>query len=580
MALIATGANSIIYRLAAVRLVFFVIMGLLIMRLYGLQVLNHEHYSALASGQHDLFSKLLPERGEVSVQDKLASELYPVASNITLNLVYAVPSEVTDPKYAASILAPVLEIDQLALESQLQKIDDPYEPLKHLVNDELADKVIKLELAGIHLAPEMVRNYIGGEDYGQLIGFIGFKENLRKGQYGIEQYWEKELAGVQGELKTEREAGGGIIALGNREITPAIDGANIILTIDKNIQSRACAAIRRAVTSHGAVSGSVIIMDPETGAVKALCGSPNFDPNKYAEITDAAVYGNEIVTGTYEPGSVFKPITMAAALEAKAVTPETTYNDTGEVKIGPNTIRNSDLKANGVQTMTQVLQASLNTGAIYAMRQAGIDNFKKTVKRFGFGKATGIELPNEREGNLNSLDEKNEIYSATASFGQGVTVTPIQLTAAFGAIANRGRLMKPYVVQEVTYSDGRKQISSPTVVEQVISPETATTLAAMLVQVVEAGHGTRAGVKGYYIAGKTGTAQVPYEDRAGYDPNKTIGTFVGFGPVDKPKFVMTVRVNEPKGVVFAESSAAPVFGELAKFLLEYYQVPPQRSLDK
>ncbi len=572
-------ASSAVRRLAAIRLVFFVFIGVIILRLYDLQVGQRDFYEALASGQHDLLSQLLPERGEVMVQDPWHDSLYPVATNRTMNLVYAVPQEITDAKYTATVLAPVLALDQAELQAKLDKPNDPYEPIKGALSEEVSDQVAALELPGIHLAPELVRYYLGGEEYGQVLGFMGYVGDSRIGQYGIEQYWEKTLAGVQGELKAEKQAGGGIIALGERQVTPAVDGADIILTIDRNIQTRACTAIRAAVEKHGAVSGSVVIMDPATGAIKALCGWPNFNPNNYAEAIDPFVYSNQVVTDTYEPGSVFKPITMAAALESKAVTPETTYLDTGEVRIGPNTIRNSDLKANGVQTMTQVLQKSLNTGVIFAMREAGVNTFRQVVDDFGFGKLTGIELPNEKAGNVTSIKDKNEIYPATASFGQGIAVTPLQLTAAFGAIANKGRLMKPYLVDEVIYTDGRKQTTSPITTKQVISAETATTLGAMMVQVVEDGHGKRAGVPGYYVAGKTGTAQVPYKDRAGYDPSKTIGTFVGFAPVDAPRFVMAVRVNEPQTVVFAESSAAPVFGELAKFLLEYYQVPPQRATD-
>ena len=571
-------ASSAVKRLAVIRLVFFIFIGVLIFRLYELQVGERAFYEALASGQHDLLADLLPERGEILVQDSLTNSLYPVATNLTLGQVYAVPKEVKDIKYTAAVLAPVLEMDPVELENKLSKTDDPFEPLKEAVSDELSQKVTELKLSGIYIAPILVRHYLGEADYGQILGFMGFVGDTRRGQYGLEQYWEETLAGTQGELRAQREAGGGIIVLGDKQITPAVDGADIVLTIDKNIQSRACGAVSQAVTKHGAKSGSVIIIEPASGAIRAICGAPNFDPNSYGDIQDLLVYSNQVVTDSYEPGSVFKPITMAAALEAKAVTPETTYLDTGEVNIGPNTIRNSDLKANGVQTMTQVLQNSLNTGAIFAMRKAGVEAFRATVAKFGFGKLMGVELPNERAGNIDSIKEKNEIYAATASFGQGISVTELQLAAAFGAIANRGKLMKPYIVQEVRYPDGRKQMAAPLMVGQAVTAETATTLGAMLVQVVEQGHGKKAGVSGYYVAGKTGTAQVPYEDRAGYDPNKSIGTFVGFAPVDAPKFVMAVRINEPGDVIFAESSAAPVFGELAKFLLEYYQVPPQREV--
>ncbi len=351
-----------------------------------------------------------------------------------------------------------------------------------------------------------------------------------------------------------------------------------MLTIDKNIQYTACTALQQAVQKHGASGGSLVVLEPATGAVRALCNAPDFDPNAYAAVADQARFTNAALSSPYEPGSVFKAITMAAALGEGVVTPETTYEDTGQVVIGPDTIKNSDGKAHGRQTMTQVLDESLNTGAVFASRLVGGAKFLDYVKRFGFGEPTGIELPEERSGNLASLKGRNDIYLATASFGQGITATPLQLAAAFGAIANRGQLMRPYVVQAVAKPDGRTEVTSPTSVRQVVSPEVARTLSAMLVSVVEVGHGKRAGVPGYYVAGKTGTAEVAGVAKLGYQQNKNIGSFVGFAPVDDPKFVMLVRVDEPKDVVFAESSAAPVFGEVAKFLLQYYQVPPSRPV--
>ena len=566
-------------RLAIVRLVFFIFFSFIVLRLFQLQVLNHTFYAALASGQHDLFYKLMPKRGEVFVQDPLSKgKQSPVAINQYLNLVYASPKNVVDPNLAAGALTKLLEVPEEDLRQILSKPDDPWEPLKHAVTDEVVQNINNLKIAGIHTEPESVRYYPEGQTMSQLLGFVGFVGDRKQGQYGIEGGWEKTLAGQQGQLRSEKDSGGSLILLGKREITPAVDGASIVLSVDKNIQVRACTALRAAVQRHGAAGGSVVILEPSTGAIRAICNSPSFDPNKYSEVDNLALFSDAAVSAAYEPGSVFKPFTMAAALEKHKVTPETTYVDTGEVKIGEDVIKNSDLKANGRQTMTQVLEASLNTGAIYAMRQVGLSEFAGFVRKFGFGALTGIELPREHAGNIKSLNKRGEIFAATASFGQGITVTPLQLAQAAGAIANQGRMMKPYVVQEISYSDGRKQLTTPTLVRQVLTPEIATTLSAMLVSVVEKGHGKRAGVPGYYVAGKTGTAEVPLSDGAGYDKNKNIGTFVGFAPVDQPRFVMVVKIDEPKDVVFAESSAAPLFGELAKFLLEYYQVPPTREV--
>lgn len=566
-------------RLAFVRLVFLILFSILAVRLFMLQVMDYKFYAALASGQHDLYAKLLPERGQILVQDPLSpAGVFPVAANKPLSLIYSSPKDVPDAQTTAEVLAPILEKEQDELNAILGKKTDPWEPLLHNASDELVEKVKSLQLPGIYSAPEMARYYPAGELFSQLVGFVGFSDGKKQGQYGVERFYESLLAGTQGEIRSQKDAAGRLIALGNKDLLPATNGADVVLTIDKNIQVKACTSLTEAVKKHGAQGGSVIIMDPTSGAIRALCNAPTFDSNKYFQVKNGGVFINAAVSSPYEPGSVFKAITMAAALNEKKVEPSTTYDDTGEVTIGPNTIRNSDNKAHGVQTMTNVLEESLNTGAIFAMRQISVKTFANYIRLFGFGDKLGIDLPHEQSGNVKSLNGKSEIYSATASFGQGITVTPLQLVAAFGAIANRGKLMKPYVVQEVRKTDGTVQITRSQISQNVITPNIADTLSAMLVSAVERGHGKRAGVPGYYVAGKTGTAQIPKLQGGGYEASDlTIGSFVGFAPVDNPKFVMVVKIDRPNDVVFAESTAAPLFGEIAKYLLDYYQIPPTRS---
>ena len=269
---------------------------------------------------------------------------------------------------------------------------------------------------------------------------------------------------------------------------------------------------------------------------------------------------------------------MAIGLELEKVTPSTTYTDTGSVSIGSYTIRNSDGKAHGVQTMMDVLDESLNTGTIFVARKVGVEQFRKYVKAFGFGSITGIDLDTETSGDVSSLDQKkSDIYVATGSFGQGITVTPLQLITAYSALANGGKLMKPYIVDTIVKPDRSVIRTAPKVIRQVISARTSDLIGGMLVNVVRKGHGKRAGVPGYFVAGKTGTAQVPRKDGRGYDRNATIGSFAGYAPVERPAFVMLVRIDNPRDVQWAESSAAPLFGELAHFLLQYYEVPPDEK---
>jgi len=350
------------------------------------------------------------------------------------------------------------------------------------------------------------------------------------------------------------------------------DGSDVVLTIDKTIQYYACDELNNGLSKYGADSGSIIVMNPKTGAIIAMCSAPDYNPNDYNKVDDVSVYNNQSLITAYEPGSVFKAVTMAIALDYGKVTPFTTYNDTGVEKIAEYSIRNSDLKAHGIRTMTQVLEESLNTGTIFAARQVGIDVFADYVKRFGFGRQTDFDLTPEAAGDLSNLDKKHDLYLATASFGQGITVTPMQMVRAYAAIANEGKLMRPFVVEKVNGLDQSK-ITEPKTVGQIISKETAKQLGSMLVSVVQNGHAKGAQVSGYLVAGKTGTAQVPDLERGGYS-DKTIHTFVGYAPYDDPAFVILVKFDNVRNGRFAESSAVPSFQKIAKFILDYYEIPP------
>jgi cell division protein FtsI (penicillin-binding protein 3) len=358
---------------------------------------------------------------------------------------------------------------------------------------------------------------------------------------------------------------------------PAQDGADLILTIDKTIQFQAENILDDTVTKNGADSGCVIVANPKTGAILAIAGYPDFNPNQYNLVTDPSVFNDEAVTGSYEPGSVFKAITMAAALDEGKVTPQTTYDDTGDVLVDGFHIHDSDNKAHGITTMTQVLDWSYNDGAVYAEQQLGNQDFLKYVNKFGFGQPTNIELP-EAVGNLSSLNDNNiQVNFDTASFGQGITVTPMQVLQAYTAFANGGKMMKPYIVQSEVFPNGRVINTQPQVASQVISSQTASTIDAMLLDVVENGYGKEAGVPGYYVAGKTGTAQVAGPDGK-YLVNDNIGTFVGFAPVTNPQFVMLMRIDHPRDASFAETTATPAWGKLAQFILNYDQIPPERPI--
>ncbi len=562
-----------------------VFAAIIILKLFIIQVMDHDVYRALASGQHNIFQKLYPKRGQVFVHDNKDGRLISVITNQQLGFVFADPRHVEDAKAVVETLKPILQLDDervATLQERLRQKDDPYEPIQHGVSQDVLDKITALKLPGILITPETSRLYPEAGMGGHVLGFLGSdKDKGLSGKYGIEGYFNKILSGEMGSLNSERDIAGRIIASGNNSINPAKNGSDIVLTLDRAIQYKVCSALEAAVKKHGADSGSVVIIEPATGRILAMCGAPDFDPNHFNQIKNINDFNNPVIFNAYEPGSIFKAITMAAALDSGAITPTTTFTDTGSVMVDGwhKPLGNAEGKSYGLVDMTKVLEESINTGMVFTMRAMGQEVFVNYVKKFGFGKVTGIELDKEVAGSIVSLDKKSEVYRATASFGQGFMVTPLQVAMAFGAIANGGVLKKPLIIDEIRHADGSVEKRTPQDVAQVMSPKNARTLGAMLVSVVEHGHGKRAGVPGYYIGGKTGTAQVASAS-GGYSLDNTIGSFAGFGPVEDPKFAMVVRIDRPRDVVWAESTAAPLFGELAAFLLQYYEVPPIRTIEK
>lgn len=565
-------------RLGLLAVIFFILSGIIILRMFNVQVWQHTFYQALASGQHELYMKLFPVRGEIKVQDKYAADgEYCIATNYDLSLLYAVPNKIENPEEVAKKLLPYFDLDYETVLTRLSKEDDVYEPLKHKVSDVEKEIISKMEIPGIAFTEEDWRYYPEADYFAHLTGFVGYSDDQKKGVYGLEAYFDDDLAGEQGYLRSEKDAGGRLIPVGEQLIEEAVNGDDIILTIDHNIQYFACNKLKEAVDKHGAKQGSVIIVNPKTGAILAMCNYPSYDPNYYENVEDGSVFVNNAVADQYEPGSVFKIFTMAAGLDSGKVTPESTYEDTGEVKIGKYTIKNSDGKANGIQTMIEVLEKSLNTGSIHVAEAVGANNYYRYIANFGFGDYSGIDINGENSGDLTGLETGKEIYMATGSFGQGLTVTPLQLAMAGAAIANRGILMKPYIVEKTVKPDGTAIENTPQEVRQVISQSAASALSAMMVKVIDNGHATHAAVDGYYMAGKTGTAQIPREDGNGYDPNRHKDTFIGFGPLADPQFVILTKLDEPKDVMWSASSAAPLFGEIAEFIVNYLHIPPDRK---
>ncbi|MBU6447698.1 penicillin-binding protein 2 [Patescibacteria group bacterium] len=565
-------------RIGAYEAFLAVFTALIILRLFVISVGEHGYYAAQAQNIHGYYQKINPTRGSIYITDRFSSQPYPVATNTTKDLVYAVPNEITDPNSVATSLGAIIGADPMSIYQRLTGQNRTYVIIQKQLTDAQSKAINQAKLTGIYLDQEDTRIYPEGQFLSQVLGFMGYTStsNADKiGIYGLEKYWSKKLSGTPGEISTQADKTGAWITGSQRDYIPEVDGTSLQLTIDRSIQYEAEQVLSKTVTEHGADSGVVIVADPKTGAILAMANFPSFDPNQYNKVTNPSVFLNQATMENYEPGSTMKGITLSAALDAGVVTPSTTYTDTGEVDIDGYKIKNAEGPPRGTVPMTTVIDQSLNTGAIFVEQKLGNQAFTDYVKKFGFGKPTNIDLQ-ENVGDIGTIaNNQPQINFYTASFGQGITCTPLQMLQAYMVMANGGVMMQPYVVAKQLLPDGTEVDTQPKDEGQIISGKAAALINGMLVDDVENGFGKKAGVPGYYIAGKTGTAQVAQNGK--YLANDNIGSFVGYGPAEDPKFAMIVVINHPRDVSFAETTAAPAWGQIASFILNYYNIPTTRK---
>ena len=559
---------------------FLLMASVLIGKLFYLQVFEHDYYQTLAMSTHEIYQKIHPKRGSVSFQDSRTGEEYPVAINRQYYQIYAVPKEIIkdDVNSTTEKLAELLQLDiekRELVRSKLMKENDPFESLARKVSEETMLKIKEAGLKGVYNNAEEYRFYPENDLGGPVLGFcnLDVDENMR-GNYGIEGYWNKVLTGKSGYLFGERGARGSWITLADMTSIEAKDGDSLTLTIDRTLQYKACELLKKGAIDYKAQSAALVMMDPDTGAVLSMCSYPDFDPNNYGKVEDIKNFNNEAIFTAYEPGSVFKPIVMSMGLDLSLVTPDTWFTDPCEMKYGPYTIKNALKKCYGTINMTNVLENSVNTGMMWLAEKIGQEKMLEYVKKYGFGQKTGVELDREVAGNLSNIEKKSQIGPAQASFGQGITVTPIQLAVAYSAIANGGKLVQPHIAEEIKKSDGKTVKVEPKIMGQVISLRASRLLTAMLTSVVEKTYTSSVRLEHYYVAGKTGTAQIA--GPKGYvETGETNHTFAGFLPAKNPKVVVVVKYEKPQRL-WAEGTAGPTFRELAKFTMNYYGVPEDR----
>jgi len=536
-------------RFASIIGTVLVAYGLLFFNLYNKQVLNGATYLAQAESQANAANFEASRRGTIYLTDKDGARTA-FAINKNFKQVYVTPKAVGDTQETAHALSLALNIPA---EDIIKKISAPSATFVSFVkkaSEETVSKILDLNLPGVYVNEAPDRFYPFNTLAAQTIGFVGPDSKQLSGEtgrYGLERQYNDLLSG---------SSGGG----------PDLTGADLTLTIDPNIQEQVESSLDKLISDNNATGGSVIVADPQTGKILAAASAPTYDPNIYSSF-GLKTFLNPITEHLYEPGSVFKVFTMSAGIDSGRLTPDTTYYDFGSVTINGKKITNYDLKthgAYGTATMTNVIEHSINTGAVFAEAKTGNDIFTSYMKKFGLGEKTGVDLPGELAGNLQRLNPKSpKVAFATASYGQGVAVTPLELINAMAAIANGGTLMRPFLNSAL----------SPEPIRKVMSDKTAGQVTGMMVSAVD-----RAGVakiEGYSIAGKTGTAFIPDLVHGGYT-DKVIDSFVGFGPTSRPRFIVLVKVDTLPSSALAALSVVPAFKDVAQYLINYYNIPPDR----
>ena len=542
-------------------LVCLVMLG----QLVRIQVLSYAELSAAGDEVRVRQSDLTPMRGQV-----LDRNGHMLVGNLVQYDISAAPDLVGDLDKTVTTLASDLDLDTDEL-SQTLSSDLVWVSIRRGVSKEIGEQVAAREMAGIMVDPVWRRTYPEGALAAHILGFVN-AEN--QGYYGVEGYYDGDLRGQAGTRVYQRDPWNQIIPLGLADDEPPQPGMDLVLTIDRTVQALVEEELGLALEETGAKSGVIIVMDPRSGAILALAAAPVYDPNRYWEVRDTRLFVNPAINSQYEPGSVFKVLTTAVALESGLVSPDTVFYDEGQIEVGGQVIRNATRQAYGYVTMTEVLIHSLNVEMAKISSMLGPERFYQGLRAFGIGHRTGADLEGEVIGELRAPGDWrwHESDLATNSFGQGLAVTPLQMIVAVAAIANDGVLMKPFVVAEKVYDAGHSERAQPAPIDWAVSPETAHLVAEMMAQTVEQGI-ERAKVPGYRVAGKSGTAQLPTP--YGYDEQKTIASFVGFAPVEDPQVIVLVLLDEPTSSEWGAHTAAPAFSRLARRLFVLLEIPPQ-----
>ncbi|MDH3974729.1 MAG: penicillin-binding transpeptidase domain-containing protein [Deltaproteobacteria bacterium] len=562
------GAKRLKARIILVALFYLSLFAMMVLRGYQLQIFRGEELGRRAERQLTRKIELPPVRGKIF--DRNGEEL---ATNREVNSVYAQPLKITDGDALAEALSGILGEEKKWIKEKISA-KSPFVWIKRSLPVERGRLVADLHIAGVGIVREKRRYYPNMELAGHLIGFAGIDS---QGLEGVELEYNDYIKGTGGYFLAERDALGRNIFPAGMNVKKSSSGNNVVLTIDRTIQHITERELGDAVKGFNAKAGMALVMDPATGEVLAMAVEPAFNPNDF-EKYGPRFWRNRIITDTFEPGSTFKIFLAAAAIDSgRAMSKDIFYCENGRFRVYDRYIH--DGKSYGWLSLENILKVSSNIGAFKIAEKTGKEAFYRYISDFGFGAKTGIGLPGEASGYLRSSDKISPIGYANLAFGQGISVTALQLVNAISAIANGGHLMKPYVVKRVIDGSGRTLFSNyPVMTKRVISKPASKEVSAMLKRVTSGeGTGVRAALQGYLVAGKTGTSQKYDFKNKKYSRERHISSFVGFIPADDPKLSIVVILDEPKNAYYGGRVAAPVFRRIASQSLAYLNVSPLRE---
>lgn len=569
--------SSFLFRGRFVLLCFVLFAGVLLSRLFFMQIINKKAYSEAADRQYATSSSNIYERGVIYFERK-DGQLVSAATQASGFKVAINASKLGDKDTIFTKLSKIFSLDKDEFIEKAEEKSDPYEEIAHRLTKEQADAVSALKLSGVSVYKEKWRFYPGENLASHAIGFVGYKGDELGGRYGLERQYDSMLSRGKGDPYINFFAE----VFSNIKKTFFEDGTlegDIVTTIEPQVQLFLEKKLDEVKEKYAVDSVGGIIMDPKDGSMYALSTKPDFDPNNFSQVKSISIFTNPLVENVFEFGSVVKPLVMAAGLDAKVVTPDTPYNDKGSVIVEKKEIFNFDKKGRGPNTTMQtVLNQSLNTGMVFVEQKLGKTKLRDYLLSFGINTKTKIDLPNETSGLVSGiLTSPREIEYANASFGQGIALTPVELVRALASLGNGGNLVVPHIVKEIKYTNGiSKKMEYPTTPTK-ISKETSETITRMLVTVMDkAIKEGAAKLEHFSVAVKTGTAQVANNETGGYYTDRHTHSFFGYFPAYDPKFIVLLYAVNPKGVSYAATTWTDPFLDITKFLLNYYNIAPDR----